>query len=77
MAYTAAVIYKENDLVLIRFKRGAKLARIRVVYPNGKGYGLEVWRNASRTWTRPTWRDPHDVIGYASQSERKLWGYEA
>jgi hypothetical protein len=62
-----------DDKVLIRFKRGFKLAMI--VGRHSEGYSLRVWNATGRVWTRPTFRPEKDIYGRANEQDMETYYY--
>jgi len=66
--------YKANDLVLIRCKRGMKLAEICAI--NERSVVLKIWNATRKTFfTRPVCRLPGDVYGCANESELRMFRF--
>lgn len=68
--------YKDGDLVLIKYKRGAKLARLEAINERN-GTMLMIWNATRKSWSRVTWRPFVHVLGYASPQEARMYGYES
>jgi hypothetical protein len=68
-------MYKDGDLVLIKYKRGAKLAQIEAINKD-HGTMLKIWNATRRTWGNVTWRPFVHVLGYATPSDARMYGYQ-
>jgi hypothetical protein len=73
--------YFRDQIVFVQFKRGAKLAQIisrdRRSSSVLEAYSLRIWKAASGRWSLPTWREVDEIIGVATETEQKLYGYPA
>lgn len=69
-------MYKSGDLVLIKYKRGAKLAQIEAINERN-GTMLKIWNATRRSWGTVVWRSFVHVLGYASPEDARLYGYKS
>lgn len=69
-------MYKDGDLVLIRYKLGAKLAQIEAINKE-HGTMLKIWNATKQTWSRTTWRPFVHVLCYASPDECRMYRYQS
>ncbi len=66
--------YKANDLVMIKYKRGAKLAEI-VAINREHGTVLKIWNATGRKWSKEVWRPFVHIHGYATPSDLRSYCY--
>jgi len=69
-------MYNEGDKVLMRYKRGHKLARVVVDHPQGPAM-LCVWNATKRCWG--SWvvsRSHEDIYGRANANDLRAFRFE-
>jgi flavorubredoxin len=66
--------YERDQIVLVRYRQGAKLAKIVAEDVNRADYAVRIWNATSKVWSGITVRRPDLIMGVATYSEQRTYG---
>lgn len=66
--------YEMDQIVLVKYRKGAKLAKIVAEDANGAYYAVRIWNATSKVWSGITVRRPDLIMCVASYSDQRTYG---